>query len=170
MRAATGFSLVEVLLSLLLFSLGAMALAGMQLAAMQTTRLSSESAAALLLAEDLAQRVLAVPAAATQFELGLRDGMPAIGMTGPGPCADGAVCDYDTWILHELGTWAWLVGQRGLPSLRTCLSRLQGSLQVALSWASQSSVASADDAACVAAGSAEGRREVTLLAPMQAAL
>ncbi|MEQ8515345.1 MAG: type IV pilus modification protein PilV [Chromatocurvus sp.] len=164
MRRSGGYSFVELLLALLVFSLGAMAVAAMQLVAVQTTRSASESAAALLLAEDLAQRLLANPGAIGSYQRVL-GGDVARAPGAAVSCLDGPRCAPDAWARRGVAAWLELREQRELDAARACVSRQLNTLQVSVSWDSRFAAAS-PGASCFAAGESDNRRAVTLRAPL----
>lgn len=68
-RAAGGFSLIEVLVALVVFAIGALAVAGLQVRALKAQQLVESRGTAAALLSDLADRIRANPsaAAATQY-------------------------------------------------------------------------------------------------------
>ncbi len=167
MRCSGGYSFVELLLALLVFSLGAMAVAVMQLGAVQVTRSASESAAALLLVEDLAQRLLTDPDAIGRYE-GVLTSDAAAPAGAAHSCVDGPQCTPDAWALRGVADWLALRGQRELAAPRACVWRQPNSLQVGLSWDSLTAVVASPGAFCVADGDGELRRAVSLRLPLEA--
>lgn len=165
-----GYTFVELLLALLVFSLGALAVASMQLGAVQATRSASESAAALLLAEDLAQRLFADADAIARYTQSL-DGTLAMAEGVSASCLDGATCEPEAWAESGIATWRTLTAQRGLAQLRVCVARESTVLRVGLNWVSRTPFAApdADQTFCLTDGDTDDRRAVALLAPLAVA-
>ncbi|MFN2289321.1 MAG: type IV pilus modification protein PilV [Chromatocurvus sp.] len=165
MRRGQGYSFVELLLALLVFSLGAMAVAAMQLGAVQVTRSAAESAAALLLAENLLQRVRADPGSIARYQQAL-DGETAIAPDPAASCLDGSQCPPAAWARHSLDDWLSLGEQRHLTAPRACVALQSNTLQVGVSWESHRGVVPPAAASCFTAEARDGRRQVTLRAPL----
>lgn len=165
-----GYTFVELLLALLVFSLGALAVASMQLGAVQATRSASESAAALLLAEDLAQRLFADADAIARYTQSL-DGTLALAEGVSASCLDGATCEPEAWAESGIATWRALTAQRGLGLPRVCVSRESTVLRVGLNWVSRTPFAAPDAAQtfCLTDDDTDDRRAVALLAPLAVA-
>jgi len=167
-RYGNGYTLVELLVALLVFALGALAVATMQYGAVQATRAASESAAALMLVEDLAQRLLSDTHTIDAYTQAL-DGAGAITVEGVAACLDGAKCDPQAWAQRGIAAWRLLSEQRGLALPRACVSRDAAALRLGLSWVSHSALAPLSPAVCMSGGAAESRRAVTLtVAPSSA--
>lgn len=167
MSSHDGYSLVELLLALLIFSLGAMAVAAMLLGAVQATRSASESAAALMLAEDLLQRLLANAPAIDRQEQILH-GDIAVPPGAAAACRGETPCSPEAWALRSMAAWLDLNAGRGLAAPRTCVSHEAGRLQVGLSWASPFAVAATRDGFCRSGADSDDRRSVTLRAVLAA--
>lgn len=161
-----GYSFIELLLALLVFSLGAMAIAAMQLGAVQVTRAASESAAALLLLEDLAQRVLANPGSVAGYERVLA-GDAAAAPDAALSCTDGPQCAPDAWALRGVAAWLELREQRELAAPMACVSRQSNTLRVGLSWDAGDTGAMPPDVSCFAEDGSDNRRSVTLRVPLE---
>lgn len=168
MRRDRGYSLVELLLALLVFSLGAMAVAAMQLGAVQATRSASDAAAALLLAEDLLQRMLANPAGLDVYVASLGDGDADPGAGGD--CADAGLCAARARAQRDITAWRRLGEQRSLAELRACVRRQADALQVSLSWSARAAGGVDPQHSCRGEGDGDdgSRRAVTLRAPVEA--
>ncbi|MFN2328951.1 MAG: hypothetical protein ABR612_08550 [Chromatocurvus sp.] len=158
---------MELLLALLVFSLGALAVASMQLGAVQAARSASESAAALLLAEDLAQRLLADADAIDRYAQSL-DGTMAVADGVTASCLDGVACEPEAWAERGIAAWRALSAQRGLALPRACVSREATVLRVGINWASRSpyTALDADQTFCRTDTDIDGRRAVTLTTPL----
>lgn len=168
MRSGNGYTFVELLLALLLFSLGAMAVAAMQFGAVQATRSASESAAALILAEDLAQRLLASADDFAAYEKVL-DGDPARADDVAASCLDDVLCEPDAWAERGVAEWQVLSEQGGLSLLRACIAVEISELRIGLSWVSRSGAPPVPGAFCTSEGDPDDRRAVTLSAPLAVA-
>jgi type IV pilus assembly protein PilV len=107
-RVARGFSLVEVLVSMVVVAMGILALAGLLQAATRYAKMSESRSTAVLLANDIADRLRANPAGAAMgdggydFGGGVFPGMPAAphaACTLAAPCgpADLARADLADW-------------------------------------------------------------------------
>lgn len=165
MRGRQGYSFVELLLALLVFSLGAMAVAAMQMGAVQVTRTAAESAAALLLAEDLLQRLRADPGSIARYQQAL-DGGIATAPKSAASCPDGSQCPPEARARHSVAEWISLSEQRRLASPRACVAVQSNTLQVGVSWDSHPGVAATAGASCFTEEDRDGRRRVTLRAPL----
>ncbi|TCO74862.1 type IV pilus modification protein PilV [Chromatocurvus halotolerans] len=163
-----GYTLVELLVALLVFSLGALAVAAMQFGAVQATRSASESAAALMLAEDLAQRLLSDTGAIDRYAQAL-DGSNAMTGGDVTACLDGATCDPPAWAERGIAAWLALSEQRALALPRACVSRDATTLRVGVSWVSRAVLAPPSSNFCTSGDASEGRRALTLTAPLGSA-
>lgn len=160
-----GYTLVELLVALLVFSLGALAVAAMQFGAVQATRSASESAAALMLVEDLAQRLLSDTGAIDRYAQAL-DGSNAMTVGDVTACLDGATCDPEAWSDRGIAAWLALSEQRSLALPRACVSRDTTTLRVDVSWVSRAVLAPLSSNVCASGDTSGGRRAVTLTAPL----
>ena len=167
MNCLRGYSFIELLLAVLIFSLGAMAIAAMQLNAVQATRSASDAGAALLLAEDLLQRVLATPGAAAVYAQALQS--DAAGDGEDATCAPAETCAALVSARDDIAAWQQLVDQRPLAATRACVARAPGALQVSVSWIDRGGRGATLDVACRGDGddAETGRRSVTLSAPLE---
>ncbi len=163
-----GYTLVELLLALLVFSLGALAVAAMQFGAVQATRSASESAAALMLVEDLAQRLLSDTGAIDRYAQVL-DGSEGMTVGDVTTCFDGAACGPEALAERGIAAWLALSEQRGLALPRACVTRDASALRVGLSWVSRSALAPVSSDVCGAGDMPDGRRGVVLTAPLGSA-
>lgn len=163
-----GYTLVELLVALLVFSLGALAVAALQYGAVQATRSASESAAAMVLVEDLVQRLLSDTGAIDHYAQAL-DGNDAMAVGSVTACLDGAACGPEAWAARDIAAWLALSEQRGLALPRACVTHDAAVLRVGLSWVSRSALAPLSPPFCMTGGTAEGSRAVTLTAPLGSA-
>lgn len=101
-----GLSLIEVLVSMLVVSTGILSLAALSGVALRLGKTSEHRAVALLLANDIGERVRANLAAA---QTGLYDQRPAYAqasrMPALQPCADGAACSAAELAVADLAEW-----------------------------------------------------------------
>lgn len=106
-RTQRGFSLIEVLVALLVMSIGLLTVAALQVFSLQVEANALNGTRATLLAADIVDRIRANPAGAAAYEIGLADGAPApeedcadtqaVEVTGP--------CDPETLAAYDLWTW-----------------------------------------------------------------
>lgn len=91
-----GFSLLEVLVALLIMSIGMLGVAGLFANSMQAGRTAMLQHQALLLAADVAERIRANPRAGIAYQ----------GAHGGGSCvAENAVCDEQSMAAHDIALW-----------------------------------------------------------------
>lgn len=105
-RRQRGFSLVEVLIALVIMSIGMLGIAGLYVQSMQAGRTSMLRHHAVTLAGDVADRIRANPRAGIAYE----------GPGADGTCVSGVVdCDEVTMAAHDI----WLWKQQAVDSLPT---------------------------------------------------
>jgi len=91
-----GFSLIEVLVALLIMSVGMLGVAGLFAHSTQAGRTAMLQHQALLLASDVAERIRANPRAGVAYQ----------GAHGSGSCAaENAVCDAQSMAGHDIALW-----------------------------------------------------------------
>ncbi len=117
---ADGFTIVEVLISLLILSVGLMGLATLQVVGLQNTQGGAQRAQAAFLAYDITDRMRTNPAAVTAGSYNLA--APVINTqpqgVGPGPVAivmvdcfgAAANCSSAQMAAHDLGQWQTQLG------------------------------------------------------------
>lgn len=88
----SGLSLIEVLVALVLLSIGLLGLAGLQASGMRVGQSSMQRSQAAQLAHDMVERMRANVAHADSYSLALGDAPPA--------CASVATCDLRDWRLR----------------------------------------------------------------------
>jgi type IV pilus assembly protein PilV len=108
-RRQAGLSLIEVLVAVVLLSIGLLGLAGLQASGMRVGQSSIHRSQAAQLAHDMIERMRANATRATDYNLALGDAAPA--------CASVAACDLRDWRMRlqslPAGTGAVTVsGQR----------------------------------------------------------
>jgi type IV pilus assembly protein PilV len=91
-RQQSGVSLIEVLVAVVLLSIGLLGLAGLQASGMRVGQSSIHRSQAAQLAHDMIERMRANVADAGAYNLGLDDAAPA--------CASAAACDLRDWRLR----------------------------------------------------------------------
>ncbi len=91
-RRHAGVSLIEVLVAIVLLSLGLLGLAGLQASGVRVSQSSIHRSQAAQLAHDMIERMRANVAHAGDYDLALGDPAPA--------CASVAGCDLRDWRLH----------------------------------------------------------------------
>lgn len=122
-RAATGFSLVEVLVSIAVLSVGLLGSIGMLLTAVRTGKEAATFAAAVNLARDLSEKVRMNPGVAARNDAAntyLVASWTADAGTGaaPGGCAAaGAACDPESLAAWDMSEWKGRVA-KALPGAR----------------------------------------------------
>ncbi|MEM9386113.1 MAG: type IV pilus modification protein PilV [Pseudomonadota bacterium] len=102
-----GFSLIEVLVALLVMSVGLLTVAALQVFSLQVEAQALNGTRATLLAADIVDRIRANPAGAPDYELGLGAGAPPTEeVCADTPTADvTAPCNAQTLAAYDL--WAW---------------------------------------------------------------
>ncbi|QGW82984.1 type IV pilus modification protein PilV [Variovorax paradoxus] len=122
-QAATGFSLVEVLVSIAVLSVGLLGSIGMLLTAVRTGKEAATFAAAVNLARDLSEKVRMNPGVAARNDAAntyLVANWTEDAGTGaaPGGCAAaGAACDPESLAAWDMGEWKRRVA-KALPGAR----------------------------------------------------
>ncbi len=97
MKPGRGFSLIEVLIALIILSVGMLGIAGLYVQSMQAGRTSMFRHNAVTLAGDIADRIRANPAAGDAYEA----------TTGAdNSCVNGGVnCSHEQMAAHDIGLW-----------------------------------------------------------------
>ena len=130
-----GFALMEVLVSLLLVGLAAAAWLQAQAAALRQTRLSTHQALAMMLADDMAERLRASPASAPA----LADAASFAAQAAPSvtSCQTGG-CDAQAWARADASQWRALV-REALPqgSAWLVLDESTRQARITLAWRDQ---------------------------------
>ena len=122
-QACTGFSLVEVLVSIVVLSIGLLGAIGMLLAAVRTGKEAATFAAAVNLARDLSEKVRMNPGVAARNDAAnaylVADWTADAGTGGaPGGCAPaGAACDPESLAAWDMSEWKRRVA-KALPGAR----------------------------------------------------
>ena len=121
-KSQTGFSLIEVLVSLIILAIGLLGLSSLQLTALQRNTSAYNRSLATTLAYDIADRMRANKIAA--------DGGSYITGTGNGPTGAGTcfqtACDGASLAAFDLDDWKCQLGSHNADA--ACNGRLQGDL------------------------------------------
>jgi len=99
-----GFSLIEVLLALFVFSFGALGIAGLQLTAKQSNYDSRQRTTASLLASEIAEKMRVNTVGAASYASSL-EGVDPAAIPGGANCGPGASCDPNTLAQYDLNQW-----------------------------------------------------------------
>ena len=129
LNLAAGFMLIEVLVSLLLLSLGLSAWLSAQAGAMRQSRINQHLSMAMMLAADLGERLRASPAQAAATQLALT-APPAASVAS---CSLGT-CDAAAWTAVDAAQWRLAVQlalPQGLAQLQPDASGRSGLLTLA---------------------------------------
>jgi len=113
-----GFTLLEVVIALLVLSIGLLGLAGLQTVGLRSNQMAIMRTLATQSASDMSDRMHANPAGvdAQAYVFGLNAGRPATAANCTAvPCSPAQVADYDVD--------AWLTRLEGLPGGRGSISR-----------------------------------------------
>ena len=100
-----GYSLTELLVAILVIGLGALGAAGLQLASSKNTRSALEGTTAVILAQDMAERLRANPGG---VYAGVADGSPPLGFVNclAANCAPPELASFDVTVWKcSLGRW-----------------------------------------------------------------
>jgi type IV pilus assembly protein PilV len=107
-RRSAGFSLIEVLVSMFIVSMGILALAGLLQAATRYGKMSELRSMATLLANDIADRIRANPAGAALGSSGYdlaAPGYPSTLVTARAPCSSATPCLPSDLARADLAAW-----------------------------------------------------------------
>jgi type IV pilus modification protein PilV len=108
MPRAIGLSLIEVLVALLITSVGLLAVTGLQTVALQSNRAAIERAEAVHLADDMFERIRAgfggSSSGAAAYRIAFRDGAPAAGA-----CL-AQTCTYAQLVAFDQASWKCQLG------------------------------------------------------------
>lgn len=99
----TGFTLLEVMIALIILSVGVLGIIALQVSTYKSLQTSHNYAYAAMLANDMADRILANPGNDAAYE---HDALPV----GAPDCSGlDAVCDSNLMVLHDINEWQTLV-------------------------------------------------------------
>lgn len=128
-----GISLLEVLISLLILSLGALGFAGLQLKGLKTTEDANYRAQATLIAQDAIERILANPSAMESYLTANSYSAGTAGSTPPSACTN-APCSAGAMATQDKAHISWTAAN-SLPGGRAMATECFGSTQcVVVSW------------------------------------
>ena len=141
-RRGTGFTLIEVLITLIILSVGLLGVAGLQLTSLQNQLEAYQRAQAILLVEDMASRIRANAPAARTGEY-----IPATnyGLDGTGNCTSAMttavydLCDWDNILAGE-GVSVAGVDVGSVNAARGCIENITGTdfnetiIRITLAW------------------------------------
>lgn len=131
-KAEQGISLIEVLISLLILSLGALGFAGLQLKGLQSTEDANYRAHATLIAQDAIERMLSNP---QQIPAYVNNSYPtgSLGATPPRACSASA-CSATAMATQDKNQLGWIAAN-SLPGGRiTATNCFSGAQCVIVSW------------------------------------
>ncbi|SDS65388.1 type IV pilus assembly protein PilV [Halopseudomonas litoralis] len=132
----SGISLLEVLISLLILSLGALGFAGLQLKGLKTTEDANYRAHATLIAQDAIERILSNPEQITAYITSNSYTATAPGTAPPGNCV-GSTCSASAMATWDIAHLNWTVAN-ALPAGRimagTCPFNGGNAQCVTVSW------------------------------------
>ena len=128
-----GISLLEVLISLLILSLGALGFAGLQLKGLKTTEDANYRAQATLIAQDAIERILANPSAMESYLTANSYSAGTAGSAPPSACTN-APCSAGAMATQDKAHISWTAAN-SLPGGRAMATQCFGSTQcVVVSW------------------------------------
>ncbi len=146
-RRVDGFTIIEVLISLLILSVGLLGLASLQVVGLQNTQGGAQRAQAAFLAYDITDRMRTNPAAVTAGSYNLAapvtTGMGGMGAPNPAPivmvdCFGAAAnCSVAQMAAHDLGQWQTQLGaylNAGTGAITTVDNGTTTQLTVTLQW------------------------------------
>ncbi len=106
-----GFTLLEVMIALVILSIGVLGIVALQVSTYKSLQTSHNYAYAAMLANDMADRILANPGNDAAYE---HDDLPE----GATDCnAEGAACSAADLVLHDINEWQTLIQSTGPGSL-----------------------------------------------------
>lgn len=133
-QAERGVSLLEVLISLLILSLGALGFAGLQLKGLQTTEDANYRAQATLIAQDAIERMLSNPGEMTSYLNGSSYPATAPGSAPPNGCTT-SVCTASAMATQDKAHLSWSAGNSLPGGQIMATSCFSGAQCVIVSWA-----------------------------------
>lgn len=102
-----GFTMVEVMITVLILAVGMLAIAGLQMTAKRSGQQAWQRSLAILLADNMVERIRANPAAAEDYHTGLGDGALGGGSIDEEPAADCAAAECSAQEMAEWDLWNW---------------------------------------------------------------
>ncbi len=156
-RREDGFTIIEVLVSLLILSVGLLGLAALQVVGLQNTQGGAHRSQAVNLAYDITDRMRTNPAAVTAGNYNLAAPVTTgMGAPNPGPivlvdCFGAAAnCSAAQMAAHDLGQWQTQLGaylNAGTGAIATVDNGTTTQVTVTIQWADVYTVASGNEIA-----------------------
>ncbi len=131
-----GFTLVEVMVALVIFTISMLGLAGLQAAALRDNHIANQTSIATHLAEDMAERIRANPSG---VDNGSYDAISTLSGSGP-DCYNGA-CTSAEIAQMDVSQWSAAI-QNSLPSGAGAVSRNGTGFTITVMWDQERSGAS----------------------------
>lgn len=136
-----GFTLIEVLVALVVLSIGVLGIASLQVATLASTHDAYLQSVSAIQATDLEERIRANRGASDEY-LDLAGDGDLVGIselvpkTLPTSCqAPSAGCDKKSLAAYDTGRWAWMTAALFPPTLKVRLQKLNGtSYRLTMSW------------------------------------
>lgn len=123
-RLSAGVSLVEVLVALVVLSVGMLGIAALYVESLRSGRFALSRSQAVILASDMGDRIRANPAGGANYT----KTVDAQGMLSAGCAEGGTTCDPAAMAAHDIATWYSAVDSRaGAP---TALPQGRGTIAV----------------------------------------
>lgn len=161
LRASTGVGMLELLVALLVFSVGMLGLISAQLVAKRAGFEAAQRSVATNLARDMLERMRANPVLIDAYR-NAELGDEANRLPAPATHCDRANCSATQLAAFDLWQWeAWLLGQNeqgvdgglaGLVAPRACITTDGGHAIVAISWQGSAEATQAPQSPCAAHG------------------
>lgn len=104
-KAQNGFTLVEALVAILVFSIGLMGMAGLMVVSVKTNHSAYLRTQATFLAQSLADRIRSNRAAINAY-----NGAYSLATAGSDPCAGGTVCSFAQVVERDRALWSRQLG------------------------------------------------------------
>lgn len=170
-RRASGFSLIELLVALLVSAVGILGMLALQGRAQQSQLDVYQRAQAMILIEDIVNRMLTNGVAGDCYDFAYEFGDAAVadvpagtfaacnaGIAGSTPNADQVAADFQAWHDQLRGVGETLGGAQigGLRDARGCVEENAGVVTVSVAWLSQTEHAAVPANDCGAAAGALG--------------
>ena len=153
----SGVGMIEVLIAILVFSMGMLALVGMQLAGKRASFEATQRSIATGLARDIIERMRSNPDQLNAYAIS-NIGDPNDPLATPDPdcaaanCIPSQLADYDlaSWESLLVGAEEQLAGNNagGLVSPRACISNADGNVTIAIAWRGVISATNPADSNC----------------------
>lgn len=130
-RKFTGFTLLEVMVALLIFSIGLLGLAGLQASSLQNNKTADMRSIAIIAAHDMAERIRANDRDSNKDYDAVNVGIPAAGTDCINTSSCNSSAQIAAWDIYE---WQTSLGKL-LPSGQGAISRnADGALVITVMW------------------------------------